>query len=457
MSGRPQVEESGGAVEMDITVARYAPVAACDGFAADEIGEHQLPEGFPFLIDRRTGGIVEPAFRYIYERAVSRRRTSRRRQLTLESAVAAADNLRLWWGYTRYRGKSWDRITAIDIDAYRRGLGRVVSPRTGEPLAEGTKRQRIVQVLELYRWSNAEGLTAVDEKALGRDATPSTKGEAAAKIRVLTYEQWKRLRPLVGPLPSDPDYDPVSRPCRDRLIWEIQIHTGMRLKEAVGLTVHQIRDLGSSMPVGDDEMFAAKAMWLTVVKGGSSRARDAIVPNWLLREILLYTEGERSERGLAVQAFLARKKPAGRAALREPDALFLNHASAHRDPGAKLKRKNLQRTVAATVVAAGLVETVHVVDPATGQRLPRQRPLFSDHGLRHTAAVWRYMAERAGGNPAPWRPVMLMLGHRDEATTQRIYLKASNTFEAQVSDAALRFFRALRPAPIEDDGDESDI
>jgi hypothetical protein len=116
--------------DLDITVSRYVPVAECPGFTAPEIAAFQLPTGFPLLVNRHSGQIIEPVFRYLYERVKGYARNStavhqadpavreragpkrRLRQIRLGSATAAADNLRLWFGYlalipSARRADSW--------------------------------------------------------------------------------------------------------------------------------------------------------------------------------------------------------------------------------------------------------------------------------------------------------------------------------------------------------------
>lgn len=418
--------------DLNITVARYGRLGSCPGFTAEQLAACQLPDGFPFLYNRTAGQIVEPVFRYLYERSV------RKADLLLGSAVTAADNLRVWWGYLAYIGKGWQQVTPLDIHAYRRGLGRVLSRRSGLLLMDTTLRQRLTHVLEFYRWANKEGYTALASKHLDAKEHESGGRQADPEVRAFTYEEWNRLRSVVGPLPSDPHYHPTKARCRDRLMWEVMIHTGMRRMEVCGLTVHQIRALEAMLPVGDDEMFAAKQVRLSIVKGGSRRARDAIFPVWLARELLAYADGD--ERGAAVKAY--GKAHRGRA----PDALFLNHASAHRQPGAPMQAKRVDSVLDEVMRRAGLVDEVLVTDPVTGEVHRRESILHCVHDLRHTAAVWRYMAERAGGNPTPWHPVMVMLGHRSVKTTQQIYLQVTNLFEAACSDSALRFFRGLAVA-----------
>lgn len=429
--------------DLNITVARYEGVTACPGFTPEQIADHQLPDGFPFLVNRSSGQIIEPVFRYLYARVI------RKAELRLGSALTAADNLRVWWGYLAFRRKDWRRITSLDIQAYRRGLGRVFSRRSGLLLTDTTLRQRLTHVLEFYRWANKEGYTAVDHRQLDAGEHVSGGRESVPDIRGLTYEEWRRLRPIVGPLPSDPSYHPLNARCRDRLMWEVMIHTGMRRMEVCGLTVHQIRALDATLPVDDDEMFAAKQVKLSIVKGGPRRARDAIFPVWLARELVAYADGD--ERGTAARVYA--KSHRGQ----EPDALFLNHASARRDPGAPMKVKRVDAVFDDVMRRAGLVKEVLVTDPETGKVHKRESAVHCVHDLRHTAAVWRYMAERAGGNPAPWRPVMVMLGHKSEKTTQQIYLQVTNLFEATCSDAALRFFRGLAPSASAERHHEGDL
>lgn len=89
-------------------------------------------------------------------------------------------------------------------------------------------------MLGLYRWTNKRGLTRLDPKSLKSDEYPVVGEVRPPKLKVLTYEQWAALRSVLGPLPSDPGCKPRTRACRDRLIWELVLHTGMRLKEVLG-------------------------------------------------------------------------------------------------------------------------------------------------------------------------------------------------------------------------------
>ena len=414
---------------MNICVGRFQQVAECPGFDAAQLARCRLPDDFPFLVDVDTGAIVEPAFRYLYARA------ARRTDLTIGSAVAAADNLRLWWGYLAYRKKAWNAVSSLDIDAYSRGLTRAVSPRTGELLAKGTLRQRLSHVLEFYRWSTRDGLYALGERDLDASEYASGGVERDGGVAPLTYAEWDRCRAHAGPLPSDVPNASRQR-CRDRLIWEVMIHTGMRRFEVCGLTVHQVRAAAAALPTGS-EMFESTKMRLSVVKGGPSRSRDGLFPSWLLSELILYIDGP--ERKAAVAA------TAGRRRMPPPDALFLNHADSRRSAGGPLTRARITALFKTLMVAAGLTRTIETVDAAMGKRVTKVQAVHTVHDLRHTAAVWRYLAERAAGNPNPWKPVQTMLGHLDDDTTKQIYLRVTNEIEALTSDAFVSFLKTLAP------------
>lgn len=408
------------------TVARYRQVDACEGFTAGQLSKKQLPEGFPFLVDRTSGSIVEPVFRYLFRRAVKTNR------VRISTAVAIVDNLRLWWGYLQYRGIDWSKVTSADIESYRRGLCRVISTRTGAQIAEGTLRQRMTHVLAFYRWANENGYSSINPDFLNDRDNSSGGRELAARIHAFTYEEWTQLRPLIGPLPTDDDYDPVTRPSRDRLTWELMLNCGMRRMEVCAITVQQIRSLLNALSHSHDD-FECMAIRLTMVKGGPKRARNALIPVWLIRNLGAYLNGP--ERVAAAQAYAAAHEG------REPHHLFLNHAHSKRAPGSPLQPHRVDAVFTEIMRAAGMVSNTIGINPASGDPFNREVPLHCVHDLRHTAAVWRYMAERAAGNPTPWVDVQILLGHKDVETTRRVYLQVTNLFEALVSDAALNVFR----------------
>jgi len=172
--------------DLDITVSRYLPLSECPGFTASDIASFQLPKGFPILVSRRSGQIIEPVFRYIYERvkgyarypremfapaSFGRERSARQsrpRQIRLDTATAAADNLRLWFGYLAFVNKAWNKIGAQDILSYSRGLGIAVSPRTGDLLTKSTINQRLTHVLEFFPLVKCAGRDVPQLSKFGR-------------------------------------------------------------------------------------------------------------------------------------------------------------------------------------------------------------------------------------------------------------------------------------------------
>ena len=414
--------------ESRFTIASYRHADREGGAGFPSASDSDLVDGFPLLMNVTTGAIVEPVFRYLYERAV---RTTR---LRLTSARAAADNLRLWWGYLEWRQLPYDQATSGDIEAYHRGLKRLVSPQTGTRIAEGTLRQRMTHVVEFYRWANARGLTTIADRFLADKDNLSGGRPLESRVHALTYEEWRLVRPLVGPLPTDSDYHPEQNRCRDRLTWELMVHSGMRRMEMCAITLQQVRSLIAQTSASDND-FALRTFRLTEVKGGPRKARDALVPVWLIRNLEAYARG--AERQAAEDTYARYNCGA------LPDRFFLNHANSSRAPGAPLKEAQVDSVFNQVMRQAGLIETTQAVDPATGRTYERVVATHCVHDLRHTAAVWRYMAERACGNPAPWNSVQVMLGHTNASTTTKIYLQITNVFEAAVSDAALHFFRRL--------------
>jgi integrase len=434
------VEPNGKADQEDglddrlFSIASYRPVNACDGFSLEQLREHQLPTGFPLLYDRASGALVEPVFGYLYNNTV------RYRHLNLASAYNAADNLRLWWGYLWYRKLEWDQVSSYDIEAYRRLLNRMSSRLLKMRIAEGTVKQRLSAVISFYKYANRCGFTRISTEFLENPGNTKGGTPSTARIRALTYDEWARLRPYVGPLPSDPDHDPITRPSRSRLTYELMLQCSLRRKEFCGLTVDHVRALCQQLE-GEGDDFRLAAVQLTTVKGGPARARHIVMAAPLIRELESYLKGP--ERKAAASIFT-------RNGGEEPTALFLNHATSRRDPGKPLTPKRVSAISAALMRQAGMVECVEVTDEVTGTVETRKVPLHRLHDMRHTAAVWRYMAERAAGNPEPWVSVQIMLGHSLPETTKQFYLRISNLFEAQTSDGFRRFLRAMAYRPEQD-------
>ncbi|HET7570301.1 MAG TPA: site-specific integrase [Gammaproteobacteria bacterium] len=223
----------------------------------------------------------------------------------------------------------------------------------------------------------------------------------------------------------------AGQPSRDRLAVELSLNSGMRIDEVTNLRTWQILDFAATS--GTD--YSVHLMAITKTKG--LKARHVEVPHWLLKELLAYIDRERNHAISAGRKYGLKKDTA---------ALFVNGVSARQNAGKRFTADSLDDVFRRATVSAGLVRTIEKMDPVTGEPYLVQHPRFSFHCLRHSFAIWRYYAERQGGNPEPWKIIQSLLGHRALSTTTDLYLRATSVFEAQVSDEVLRFFGAIRNA-----------
>jgi integrase len=156
------------------------------------------------------------------------------------------------------------------------------------------------------------------------------------------------------------------------------------------------------------------------IQGKGKKTRQVMIPAWLVMDIQAYMEGERA-------ASLRACKTKSR---HPPTRLLLGHEHSG-SAGKAITNAALQKMFREACLALGLVEIVEKTDPETGRKFMYKTPRHSIHDLRHTYAVLTYHAERANGNPEPWKKIQAQLGHSCLQTTIDTYLSHVEIFTDQ--------------------------
>lgn len=451
---------------------------------SDSLSKFALPEGFPFLVieSNESIQIQEHVLLYLHEKFV---RGKGRRSWKKHTAEAYAYDLRDWLAFLEAcedeidengkLGKAWDAATEEDYINYCDALQDALSPHTRRPLADSTIRRRQGTVESFYKDAQNRGwyvgsflktqikkgrTRLADRDAMvhlraGRETTRevSPYAEEVGETEVvhpLSLAQWRTIQRELGPLPSEPRES--SRPSRDRLACELSLTTGLRVDEAANLTVHQILKLDADYSLLSEEDREYGYVKLYVTKTKRLKARNVLVPCYLVPELIRYIDGERAagvSAGKAYSAKLGKK-------YREPHAFFVNRAYPLQHAGNAIQSASLSHSFRRACKAAGVMKTVqeiHVVDDDEGTETEvsvlRRAAAHCYHDLRHTFAVTKYSDEVANKNPEPWLLIKELLGHANVETTRDIYLKVVTVEEK--ARAGKVSYRAKQSAGGNDD------
>jgi len=241
--------------------------------------------------------------------------------------------------YLRRRRLHATRATHSDLAAFLAEL----------PVAPSTLARKVACVRSFYRHLRREGV-------IEHDPTAELRGPRKPQRlpRVLSREEVARL--LAQPRGGEP------LALRDRAVLELMYACGLRVSEAVGLTLADV-DLQEQ---------------LLCARGKGSKERIVPVGRQAIAALNAYV---RSGRPLLIQANAA-------SSARPPAQLFLNSR------GGALTRQGLYKIIQGHAARAGL------------------RERMSPHTLRHSFATHLL----AGG--CDLRSLQEMLGHADLATTQ---------------------------------------
>lgn len=226
-------------------------------------------------------------------------------------------------------------------------------------------------------------------------------------IRPLQVKQLRKLLEHVGPtVQSVQD----KRQARDRLISDLGYISGTRLGDVTRLTTLQFLNITV-------EPHEELIDFPLIVEGKMKVTRKVAAPGWLVLAIQKYINGERA----------ASERKGKERGVKATTALFLGHV-ASKSAGKRITRSAIQKMFALACIQTGITERVEVEDVETGKKHVKTVPAHSYHDTRHNCAVLTYHAEKAQGNPEPWKIVQIKLGHKSLKVTVDTYLAHVSIF-----------------------------
>lgn len=413
-----------------------------------------LTPGAPFLVDDDSLTVIEGALLYMRVRfpqicTFHRRKRLGRSKHTLD---AAAYDLAHFMQMVEETVADWGKVDDGFVLRYCDDLLNMISALTGQPLQVETILRRASRGLDYCRWRADSGLTVsvehfdiawyraelgigsntYDEVASSTDgferltasARPLLDLERSSEPAfVLKRRQWERIKEDLGPLPSERN-SRDTRPARDRLACELSVSSGMRVDEVAQLTVHQILDVRVHPTAADYE---PQELYIKKTKG--LRARYVAVPTYLIREAQHYIRTEREDCLAEARKYWLREGE------KSPSSLFLNGTGAHRDAGKPVAADTLSHGFHESVIRCGYVRHI---ETQIGDSIVA---MFVFHCLRHTYAKWLYQAEKASGNPSPWKILQTRLGHTHLTTTMRTYMRFDESERRSINEATFNEVR----------------
>lgn len=393
-----------------------------------DLGPHAAAPGFIYLVDSDTQEIIEPAFFYLYSKhGQDAKQVEEDVEPSVASNRAAAYELAEWFRFLNFVKRDWTKAGHELFSLFTHVAATRLSNHTGRKLEASSVSHKLSTIYGFYTWANAalsmnvRWDSATIRKIYKRKAA-KRRDVGDDQIRPFSPKEMRKLLAALGPLPTERSKESLI-PCRNRLLFETGLLTGMRGEEICFLREKAIRGLKPD-PDRPDE---TQPLRIKVTKG--RKYRWIALPNSLIIEIHNYIRGERREA-------VAKRLAAGKA---DDGRLFVNEAD-HPKAGAPLTTQSIHRTTHALMLRLNFSE------PATRKRNGRtvryDRTTHSFHDTRHSYAVNLYISQRNAGDPKPWETVQHMLGHEDWATTEKYYTRSVGVFETQIGIALKRYWEA---------------
>jgi len=406
------------------------------------IGRQLVPlkVGEPFLVSATSGAPIQPFLYFMREKG---------RGWMAATRDAYVDDLLDFANFLDAHELEIRDITVDTLQDYVFSHSEVPSSATGRPFAAETISRRLSTAKAFAIWASGRGF--LDERlstSLQLIQIPIQRDELAhlgpqstvalddaidepkklcddEHVQVLSLEDSRQLLDELGSLPREWRHcqpGEVSSPVKNRLMAELSLATGLRRTEVCRLELRQVTRV-----VVDPEV-PLRQYTLSIVRKGGQR-KKFFVPGWMVFSLQQYAIGERRD---AIES--ARRLSS---TFEEPPCLFVNGLDARRNRGGALNPKSLDRIFSTAQARLGMLSLTGRDSGKLGQELARYR----FHDLRHTYAIWTYLARKAAGDSEPWIFISRQLGHRNLSTTIRIYLNPAKAAEATASTA---FYRELR-------------
>lgn len=354
--------------------------------------------------------------------------------------AAAAQAIKSWLEFLpeikEFKGRGsdpdlWLSAARADRVFYRDCYMQFVNDSTGESFSDVTISSRMVVIMRLYEWADARGMyngdmltalitTGRDRIPIDMDMMAHTRGgsmntrmedidlpkvprSSGAKVKPIEPDALAHLLNLLGPTPTLAGSD--SRQCRNRVFADLIVDTGIRLTEAMNLTVIDFLKFATD----PEKPFATQP--LTIKNGKGKKTRIVNVHNWIIEDVISYINGER-EQSLRSGRITSRQA-SNRIWLNSPD---------HRLAGRPISGGGMQKLFSQSCIAAGFVDRLPYRNLDTGEVTDHIKAAFSIHNLRHTFAVRYCEAQWMMGNTEPWLALSRLLGHASPETTKKHYL-----------------------------------
>lgn len=370
---------------------------------------------------------------------------------SIHTWAAAAQALKSWFQFLQEIKVDWIDASRETRLTYRNAYEAAVSPQSGERYQAETIANRMLVIREFYKFSEENGWyqgslgsnlgradqETIIQRRLDSDPLAHTRS-SSGRVQLRDKDLPKRskrdvIRPLIptdlrsllhqaGPMASARGED--TRPARNRLFFDLAIHTCARLSELNSLTTLQFL----SLHVGDQDL--PLDFPLHVIGKGNKRGL-LTCPGWLVRDAQHYIDGERAD-ALKTGKILDKK-----ATLK----LFVGGINSTR-PGAPITNRALELEMQKLCLAAGIVEIIARTNLETGEVIPTRVAKHSPHDLRHTGIVLIYHVERLMGNTEPWKKCQLKARHANLSTTIDTYLSHVETWD-QSGGRSIDVLRAI--------------
>jgi integrase/recombinase XerC len=385
--------------------AKILAEAGLDRTAATKLAK-RVPNGLPFIYNVQTGMPVASALLFLL-RIWRKPKLGAEAPRSLDTAAAQAYDICDFYEHLDAYGESFVNINQALFNTWVDNKSRIPSERTGRVLSQKTIRRQVAHVSSFVQ---SDEFKATGNATFDPNSAPLGGRVDEPEIHPFTPDEWKRILPHLGPLPSERDKANLLQSSALRLIAEWAIRTGARRTEIANLTVDMIENHEPD-PESRDQ---ARRLKLRVTKGG--RPRTLWVPVDLLIETRRYIDTERA-------AIISRSNRA------DHSYLFVNIGRTLRDRGSRIQRGTITTWFRNAVISAGLTRRLVAGDDGS---LKLNRFVF--HDLRHTFAVWTYVGlDRIAEIKRPWKIIQARLGHRTLETTERIYLAFIEEHETAIS------------------------